>query len=118
MAANPNYDSAGEIPVAARGTGIQTIDGFMERTPFESQLDLAGVVVALKIAAASKLTFMADVFNLFNEQRITELRSEHPAERRHAESGFRQAGQLAAVGHAAAVPGAVQRCASASRFEF
>ncbi len=40
MAANPVYDSPGEIPVAARGTGIQTIDGFMERTPFESQVDL------------------------------------------------------------------------------
>ena len=39
MAANPNYSSEGEIPVAARGTGIQTIDGFMTRTPFESQVD-------------------------------------------------------------------------------
>ena len=29
FAANPNYDSPGEIPEAARGTGIQTtIDGF------------------------------------------------------------------------------------------
>jgi hypothetical protein len=29
MAANPVYDSAGEIPVAPRGSGIQTIDGFV-----------------------------------------------------------------------------------------
>jgi TonB-dependent receptor-like protein len=48
MAANPVYDSEGEIPVAARGSGIQTIDGFMERTPF-----------------------MADLFNIFNERLIT-----------------------------------------------
>src|SRR5947208_4739328 len=32
--------SRGEIPEAARGTGIQTVDGFMTRTPFESQVDL------------------------------------------------------------------------------
>jgi hypothetical protein len=70
MAANPNYDSPGEIPVAPRGTGIQTIDGFMERTPFESQLDLQAAW-SLKISGARKLTFTADAFNLFNERRIT-----------------------------------------------
>ena len=69
MAANPNYDSAGEIPVAARGTGIQTIDGFMERTPFESQLDLQAAW-SMKVAGTRRLTFMAEGFNLFNERRI------------------------------------------------
>src|SRR6185503_1633816 len=38
MAANPNYGSSGEIPEAARGTGIDTVDGFATRTPFESQV--------------------------------------------------------------------------------
>jgi hypothetical protein len=69
MAANPVYDSEGEIPVAARGAGIQTIDGFLERTPFESQVDLQASY-NLKLGGNRRLTFMADVFNLFNEKRI------------------------------------------------
>jgi len=69
MAANPVYDSAGEIPVTVRGAGIQTIDGFMDRTPFESQVDLEAAW-ALKLNGNRRLTFMADVFNLFNEKRI------------------------------------------------
>jgi outer membrane receptor protein involved in Fe transport len=68
MAANPNYTSEGEIPVAARGTGIQTIDGFMDRSPFESQLDLQAAY-AIKVGATRKVTFVADIFNLFNERR-------------------------------------------------
>src|SRR6185295_6640413 len=40
LAANPNYGNGGEIPLTARGAGIQTIDGFRERSPFESQSDL------------------------------------------------------------------------------
>jgi outer membrane receptor protein involved in Fe transport len=70
MAANPNYSSAGEIPMAARGTGIQTVDGFMTRTPFESQVDLQASWTT-KIGGARRLTFLADVFNLFNQNRIT-----------------------------------------------
>lgn len=70
MAASPNYASAGEIPVAARGTGIQTIDGFMTRTPFESQLDLQAAY-GLKMGGSRKVTFLADIFNLFNSRRVT-----------------------------------------------
>jgi outer membrane receptor protein involved in Fe transport len=69
MAANPNYTSRGEIPEAARGTGIQTIDGFMERTPFESQLDMQASYT-LTLNSARKVTFLADVFNLFNQQDV------------------------------------------------
>jgi hypothetical protein len=58
-----------EIPVAPRGAGIQTIDGFMERTPFESQVDLEAAW-ALKFSGNRRITFMADVFNLFNQKRI------------------------------------------------
>ncbi|HUK34603.1 MAG TPA: TonB-dependent receptor, partial [Vicinamibacterales bacterium] len=68
MAANPVYDSAGEIPVAARGAGIQTVDGFMDRTPFESQVDLQAAW-SLKIGGNRRISFTADVFNLFNETR-------------------------------------------------
>jgi hypothetical protein len=70
MAANPNYTSRGEIPEAARGTGIQTVDGFMTRSPFESQLDLQASYV-LRLGTNRRLTFLADIFNLFNEQRVT-----------------------------------------------
>ena len=68
MAANPVYDSAGEIPTAPRGSGIQTVDGFLTRTPFESQVDLqAGW--QLRIPGGRRITLTADVFNLFNETR-------------------------------------------------
>jgi Carboxypeptidase regulatory-like domain/TonB dependent receptor-like, beta-barrel len=69
FAANPNYNSPGEIPTAARGSGIQTVDGFMTRTPFESQVDLQASY-SLKLARSRKVTFVADVFNLFNQQRV------------------------------------------------
>ena len=70
MAANPNYSSAGEIPVAARGTGIQTIDGFMTRSPFESQVDFQASY-AINMGSSRRVTFLADIFNLFNQTRVT-----------------------------------------------
>jgi hypothetical protein len=69
FAANPNYGSDGEIPVAARGAGIQTIDGFMKRSPFESQVDVQASY-ALRMANERRVTFLADIFNLFNERRV------------------------------------------------
>ena len=78
MYANPNYDSEGEIPgcdpinvsACGRGAGITTVDGFMTRTPFESQVDFqAGYVI--KTGNARKLTLLAEVFNVLNENRIT-----------------------------------------------
>jgi hypothetical protein len=69
MAANPNYGSKGEIPVQARGSGIQTIDGFKKRTPFESQVDLQASY-ALRMAGERRVTLLADIFNLFNERLV------------------------------------------------
>jgi hypothetical protein len=69
MAANPNYGSKGEIPVLARGSGIQTIDGFKKRTPFESQVDLQASY-ALRMAGERRVTLLTDVFNVFNERRV------------------------------------------------
>ena len=40
LAANPNYTNGGEIPEAPRGSGIQTIDGFKTRTPFQNLVSL------------------------------------------------------------------------------
>ena len=70
MYANPQYSSQGEIPGAARGSGIQTVDGFMTRSPFESQLDMQAAW-AIKMSGSRRLTLMANVFNVLNEQKIT-----------------------------------------------
>jgi hypothetical protein len=69
MAANPVYDSPGEIPVGPRGSGIQTVDGLKTRTPFESQIDLQATY-SLMNSGNHRVTFVADVFNLFNERRV------------------------------------------------
>jgi hypothetical protein len=68
LAANPNYNNGGEIPVTARGGGIQTIDGFKTRSPFENQLDLQASY-SLSLGGARRLTVLADVFNVFNTRR-------------------------------------------------
>ena len=68
LAASPNYTNGGEIPIAPRASGIQTIDGFKTRTPFESQVDLQASY-NLKVAGTRNLTLIADVFNVFNERR-------------------------------------------------
>jgi len=69
FAANPNYGSDGEIPTAPRGSGIQTVDGFMKRSPFETQLDMQASY-ALRMAGERRVTFLADVFNVFNQKRV------------------------------------------------
>jgi hypothetical protein len=70
LAANPVYQDPGEIPEGPRGSGIQTVQGFQTRTPFETNVD-AHVSYMVKLASAKRLMFVADVFNLFNTQRIT-----------------------------------------------
>jgi hypothetical protein len=66
FAANPIYDSQGEIPEAPRGTGIQTVDGFKTRTPFEVSLDLhADYTVRM---SGRRLLLIADIFNVTNRQ--------------------------------------------------
>jgi hypothetical protein len=40
LAANPVYDSDGEIPETPRGLGFETVDGFRDRTPWTHSLDL------------------------------------------------------------------------------
>jgi hypothetical protein len=68
LAANPLGSSGGEIPTAPRASGIQTIDGFRTRSPFESQVDLQASY-NLKLTGARNLTLIADIFNVFNERR-------------------------------------------------
>ncbi len=67
---NPNYTSGGEIPLAPRGSGFQTVDGFKKRSPFETQLDLhADYTVKF---GNQRVVLLADVFNVFNRQEPTD----------------------------------------------
>jgi outer membrane receptor protein involved in Fe transport len=68
MAANPIYSNGGEIPVTARGAGIQTVDGFKTRSPFTTEVDLQGSYAIPLGPRGHDLTLVGDVFNLFNSQ--------------------------------------------------
>jgi hypothetical protein len=70
LAANPNYGSAGEIPVTVRGGGIQTVDGFRTRTPFEYVVDLHADYT-IKLAREQRVVLLVDAFNLFDRQAAT-----------------------------------------------
>jgi hypothetical protein len=67
---NPNYTSGGEIPLAARGTAFQTVDGLKDESPFETQFDLHADYT-IKVGN-QRLVLLADVFNLFNRQEPTD----------------------------------------------
>src|SRR4029079_14833738 len=66
---NPYYTNGGEIPGAPRGSGIQTVDGFKTRAPFQSQVDMQAAY-NLKVAGRNQIALMADIFNLFNQQTV------------------------------------------------
>jgi len=67
------YGNTGEVPLTPRGEGFETTDGFKERTPFESQLDLQASY-ALNLGN-DRLTLLADLFNLFNLRRTVDYNS-------------------------------------------
>ncbi|HJZ76395.1 MAG TPA: TonB-dependent receptor [Vicinamibacterales bacterium] len=72
---NPNYGNGGEIPDAPRGSGINTktltggSDGFRTRTPVQSQIDFQAAY-SLRVGGPRRVTLMADIFNLFNQQTV------------------------------------------------
>ncbi len=70
LTTNPYYTNGGEIPTAPRGSGIQTVDGFKTRTPFQSDFDLQAAY-DFKLGGNRRLTVLADIFNLFNQQIVT-----------------------------------------------
>lgn len=70
LAGNPTYDNDSEIPVTPRGDGFETFEGFKERTPFETQVDLHADY-SLNFGGR-RLTLLADAFNLFNIRRVTD----------------------------------------------
>ena len=69
LAAHPNYTNGGEIPVAPRGSGIQTADGFRTRTPVVKRVDMQASY-RLPLGGRRSLTLLADVFNLFNSRDV------------------------------------------------
>ncbi len=50
-----------------RGAGFQTVDGFKTRTPFQSEVS-AHLDYAIKMGGVRRLTLLADIFNLFDQQ--------------------------------------------------
>ncbi len=79
LAALAAYDNDSEIPLTPRGEGFETFEGFQERTPFETQLDLQASY-ALTMGGR-KLTLLADAFNVFNLRRVTDYNAavEYPS---------------------------------------
>ena len=68
LAAHPVYGNSGEIPEAPRGSGFETVDGFRTRT----RPQYTAAVHAdyrLNVHKAQRVVLLADVFNLFNQQR-------------------------------------------------
>ncbi len=61
--------SIGYVPLAPRGSGMMTADGFKTMTPFVWSLDLHADY-AFRIAPG-RLVLLADVTNVFNKQAVT-----------------------------------------------
>ena len=68
LAAHPVYATSGEIPEGPRGSGFETIDGFKDRAPFLTTTAVHADYV-IKTPGALRFSLLADMFNLFNQQR-------------------------------------------------
>ena len=66
FAANPVYDSSGEIPLTPRGEGFQTEGGFRKRAPIESDVNVHADY-GFRFGG-QRVVVLADVFNLFDRQ--------------------------------------------------
>jgi hypothetical protein len=71
LAANPVYDSDGEIPETPRGAGLKTVDGFRDRTPWTHTFDVH-VDFRLPLLGADNLMLVADLFNVFDTHEVTD----------------------------------------------
>ena len=69
FAANPVYESDGEIPEGPRGSGFETVDGFRTRTPVESSVNVH-LDYRLPVAGSRELSLIFDAFNLFDRQGV------------------------------------------------
>jgi outer membrane receptor protein involved in Fe transport len=69
LAANPLYESPGEIPETPRGAGFQTVDGFRDRTDWQHSVD-AHADYAFRLGGTRRLVVLADIFNLADTQQV------------------------------------------------
>ena len=67
LAANPVYNSPGEILESVRGAGFDTMDGFLTRTPTRSDTAIHADY-RLRVGRNEHVALLADVYNLFNRQ--------------------------------------------------
>jgi hypothetical protein len=69
FAANPVYESDGEIPETPRGAGFETVDGFRDRTPWVSEVALHADY-RFPLGGNRDIRLVVDVFNLFDSQQV------------------------------------------------
>jgi len=74
FAANPVYQNGGEIPLTPRGEGFLTSEGIRARTPFTTVLD-GHASYPVNFGGQRKLTLVADVFNIFNKETVSDYDS-------------------------------------------
>jgi hypothetical protein len=71
MAANPVYTGIAGIPEEPRGSGIETVDGFKNRTPVEVGVDLSASYW-VDVGDGRRLGVLMDAFNVLNLNRPTD----------------------------------------------
>jgi hypothetical protein len=69
LAANPYYTNDGEIPEGPRGSGFETVDGFKKRTPSQISVNVHADY-GFRLGEERRLVLVADIFNLFDTQRV------------------------------------------------
>jgi len=96
FAANPVYQNGGEIPMSPRGDGFQTSDGLLTRTPFTTTVD-GHASYPLKLGGRRDLLLVADVFNLFDRQTVTDYDNFYESTFGSLNPDFGQAGASSVV---------------------
>ncbi len=67
---NPNYVSGGEIPLQARGSGLDTVDGFKDKSPTEITFDV-NADYTIKMGN-QRIVLLVAAFNVFDRQEPTD----------------------------------------------
>jgi hypothetical protein len=96
FAASPVYQNGGEIPMTPRGDGFQTSDGLLTRTPFTTTVD-GHASYTLKLGGRRDIQLVADVFNLFNRQTVTDYNNWYESTFGSLNPDFGQAGASSVV---------------------
>jgi Carboxypeptidase regulatory-like domain/TonB dependent receptor-like, beta-barrel len=97
FAASPVYQNGGEIPLTPRGDGFQTSDGLRTRTPWTTTVD-GHAQYNLKLGSHRDIVLVADMFNLFNQQTVTDYDNFFESTFGSLNPDFGQAGASSVVG--------------------